>query len=1304
MTRRITLEWLVSDIGSETISVILSPTTAQGTVVQFGGSWSGVKPSVLEYSTDVGLSWTAASNFSAEDDFTLGGRGPLADTVGTLTILFRDRDRQNVTSTTSTVVISSAQTLTLSPIPNGVINTPVTIAGTWTGTMPSGLEWDTGTGVWTSVASFVANAGGTWTGLGNTPTAPGSITLRVRRTDQTDIVSNAATYTASLPDSITLDVPTGVVVGANVALSGAWSGTKPASLQYSTNGGSTWPASLTSFQTTDSGNSSGTWTGTGPTFTTGGTFFLRVRNATKTSVVSSSVQITVSAPTVTVNVPASVTAGTAFALTGGWGVTQPSAMDYSINGGTTWVAIGSFSSSTANRGSWSGTGPTPSVAGNTSILVRDHNATSVQDGPVIGVATSGAVDALTINTPNSVVTGTAFALSGTWTNTKPTAMDYTTNNGSTWVAITSFATTGTTGTGGWSGNGPTPSVAGTTSIKVRNNGATSVQSTTVNGVAILATITLNDPGTIPLGSAVPFSGTWTGNQPTAIDYSPDTVAWTALVTPTINAGGTWSATGPVESAAGTFNYTVRDHDHTSVVSAQQSVVVVNTEVITLNTPASVTVNNPILLSGGWSGVRPGTSLVYTTDNFATAPHATTSYTRTADNSNHVGTWSATGPTPTSAGNLSIRVMDNGNPLAKSNTVTAVVTVAVPPPAISVSGPSSIIVGNPIQLTGTWTTNQPAALDYTTDGGSNWSPVTVYVPSGGGTWSGTGPTPTATGVITLQVRDHTATGVLSGNISITVAAAPPPPSLTIAPPAAVTQGSTVALSGTWVTTKPTAMDYTLDNGATWVAIGSFAATGTASPGGWSGNGPTPGSAGTLSIKVRDHNATSVQAGPVSETVNPTGGGGGTQAVKTSTFLNSLGINTHTGLPAYGGNDNGAKIIGAMNNIGIKRLRDGVFGTTTFYNNLDANGIGGCYYPPSPSTGPASIDARISFAKSHKVLAFEGTNEWNIFTISYTTGGITYTDAKFPDAGPYGQCQATAHWELDLYNAANADAATRNIPIYNATLGTGKTLAWNAFRDTPGLGHDWIDRADFGNVHVYTPNSQLNFEQALPDHISTDQLNYLNYDKSKCLIPMPNPHGIVTTEWGFSTNSGLATGSSITTAAQAKMIWLNWVAMFQFGYLDMYLYELFDTGTDGTIGNSWGIHTNDGTMKPAAQVLKNVYSILTDNGSQTFTPGTLNYSFTNMPIGATGAGQGKSILLQSSNGTKWIIPFVNLVIWPFNGTAMATNPTTTVTLNLTTPATLTTYDPLIGTAAQGTSGTAVTSYNFGLNDTPLIIKVS
>ncbi len=1292
--------WVVS---STTVPVMIHieqlSSVQVGSVIQLGGTWDTQKPSVLEYSIDGGQSWTAIPDLNVDDFGNWSGSGPTGTSVGLLNITVRDRSHPASSDTTSVSVVSATESITLDNIAANVrVGSQLALSGRWLGSSPpTGLEYltDDDPQNWFGASNAVFNANGTWQAIGPTPGTLGALSVQVRRADHPSTVSNSITVNVVFADTLTLNPPVQTILGDAAQLSGSWTGTKPSTLTYSTDGGGTYPNTVGSLQTTDNGDGSGNWNGTGPTPSVVGTSNIRVRNPALTSVASANQTITTVAEILTLHTPVQVTVGNPFALVGSWQNRKPANLDYSINSGGTWTA---FTATINDNGSWSGTGPTPGSAGTTAIMVRDRGHTNVQSTPVNGVAVASQTATITIDPPAVVSINVAAPLTGTWTLNRPTAMEFSINAGSSWSTVTGFSSTGT-GSGTWAGNGPTQTSAGSVQVRVRDANATSVVSVdaTVTATAT-STITLDAPATIQVGTPESFTGTWSGNKPTAIDWSALTTTpptWVALTSPNIKADGTWSSVGPTPNNAYLHNFQVRDHNNPTVVSPIVQGNVVSGEILTLSSPTTVAASTPWTITGTWQNVAP-TGIQYSFNNFSTVTSAT-GFSTTTDAGGATGTWTATVSGQT-AGSYNLVVQDSGNTKARVTT-PIIVTVGTPQASITLDPISSVVQGNAFSLTGKYTLTQPTAAQYTLDGGLTWATVTGFS-SGSGNWQGTGPTPSSAGTSTIQVRDTNNPNTKSNTQNAVATATPPPASLTLNPPPALTAGGTVSLSGNWITTKPTAMDYSIDNKATWVGITSFSTSGTTGSGQWFGNGPTTSAAGTLSIYVRDRNAATVQAGPASVTVSSSGGTTGTLAIRVNAMIAGIGVNTHGYSGIYNGN-NAVNTIAAMQYMGIATYRDGAgyypSGAQTALNNA---GIRPCFYPHTTGNDAKGryglcdpIPQQIAYAKQNNAVAFEGANEINFWPIRFVDkNGVTLSDNYYGYSGPYLSEPASPVYMKELHDGRAADPAAQKIAIYNCTLGTAATTAWNLLRDSAGPNWNWIDRADYANTHNYSNGVPL--ESSLPDHVSTDQLSYLNYAKSKGRIVMPNPIGDVTTEFGY--DSFVVTNNT----AIAKLVWTNIVTQFYYGYHAMYIYDLFDEGSSQGLG--FGCFLRDTvTPKPIATVIRNFTTIVKDNGPQTFTPGRLNFSFVNMPTGMVGAGQGKAFLTQHSSGAFYLFPWVSLNVW--TGSSLVNNPPKTVTLKLTTPAVCTTYDPMVGTSVVNTSGTATTSYDFALSDTPLIIKV-
>lgn len=194
------------------------------------------------------------------------------------------------------------------------------------------------------------------------------------------------------------------------------------------------------------------------------------------------------------------------------------------------------------------------------------------------ITAPGQVTGLTAGTATSTTQPLSWTAPTTGTAPFTYLVEKSADGGSTWTnAATGVSGTSTTVSG----------LTAATSYKYRvsavnsaNTGPASTAITASTAAAAASTITVANPAS-PQTVGTPFivSGTWTGTQPTAIDYqladNGTPGAWTAAPTPTINANGTWSFSQTPASASTSRTIAVRDHNATSVVSAASGAYVVN---------------------------------------------------------------------------------------------------------------------------------------------------------------------------------------------------------------------------------------------------------------------------------------------------------------------------------------------------------------------------------------------------------------------------------------------------------------------------------------------------------------------------------------------------------------------------------------------------------------------------------------------------------------------------------------------------------------------------------------------------------
>jgi len=253
--------------------------------------------------------------------------------------------------------------------------------------------------------------------------------------------------------------------------------------------------------------------------------------------------ISPNAPTLTVGSISAPAPGAAFIVGGGVFNDAPTALDYSTDGGTTWVAAVS-PAITANAYSFTIPGL---AAGTYTISVRDHANTAV-----IGVSNSFSIVPSTISIaalPASVTVGVPLAVSGA---VSP-------GNAGVNVGISSSATLAPTvwvnaivTSGAWSAT-LTPPATGTIYIRAEQASAPSVQAVSPALNVVAASLTVTAPATGTAGTALAVTGS-VNPAADAVNVQLSTQNTTAPASgwsPAVNTAGSF-ALPLTPAAAGTY--------------------------------------------------------------------------------------------------------------------------------------------------------------------------------------------------------------------------------------------------------------------------------------------------------------------------------------------------------------------------------------------------------------------------------------------------------------------------------------------------------------------------------------------------------------------------------------------------------------------------------------------------------------------------------------------------------------------------------------------------------------------------------
>ena len=195
--------------------------------------------------------------------------------------------------------------------------------------------------------------------------------------------------------------------------------------------------------------------------------------------------------------------------------------------------------------------------------------------------------------------------------------------------------------------------------------------------------------------------------------------------------------------------------------------------------------------------------------------------------------------------------------------------------------------------------------------------------------------------------------------------------------------------------------------------------------------------------------------------------------------------------------------------------------------------------------------------------------------------------------------------------------------------------------------------------------------------------------------------IMTETGYYT---LFNGTSgVNQDVQAKWLMDSLLENSVNGVAKTYLYQLedqyADTGSDPE--KHYGLFTVDGTPKQSAVDIHNLTTLLADPGAAaaTFTPGTLGYTLSGMPVGYS-----FSTVFAKSNGSYDVALWSEPQFYNAATNVEATVAPSIVTLALTSGSyNVSVFDPVLGTTAIS-SYSNVSSVQVSLTTDPLIIQVT
>ena len=756
-------------------------TTVTATAVANGGATVS-RVDFIAGSTTVGtaLAPTAGSSFSITWTPTAAG-------ITALTARVTDSNGTAVTSTIVNVNVTAPIVALTAPtagagVTVGTATSLSAVATAASGTV-SKVDFFAGT---TLVGTVNSPASGATSTVSWTPTATGAVSLTARVTDSNSAVITSSAVNVTVAASVPTIAMTSHANGASIPL-----GTSPTLTASAVAfGGATvlrvdFLAGTTtigsSLAPTAGSNYQVSWTPTASGITA---LTAKVTDSNGTIVTSSTVNVSVTAPTVALTAPAGgsgATLGSAVSLSAVATAASGTISRVDFFAGATLVGtVNNPVSGATSTVSW-----TPTATGAVSLTARvtDSN-TAVITSAAVAVTVATSVPTITITSHAngaSIPLGTSPTLTATATAPGATVTRVDFLAGATTIASVLSPTSGSSYQVSW-----TPSASGITALtaKVTDSNGTTITSSTVNVSVTAPTVALTAPAGgsgVTLGSAVSLNAVATAATGTIsrVDFFAG-----ATLVGTVNnpVSGVTSTVNWTPSAAGAVALIARVTDSNGAVVTSAAVNVtaaasgLSVAITSPNPNATVTGNSSVTISASATVNAPATiaSVAFFVDGNQVGIDTTAPYAIT---------WTAA---PAGLHAITAVVTDNGGITASATGINVnVSTVALP--TIFITAPisaSSFIVGSPITVSATTAAGSSGTItrvDFFADtvaiGTDTTAPYSI-------SW-----TPTTTGAPNINARVTDSNGVTANAVPVPIvvnSASTPTVSLAFSP----VSGSTV----------------------------------------------------------------------------------------------------------------------------------------------------------------------------------------------------------------------------------------------------------------------------------------------------------------------------------------------------------------------------------------------------------------------------------------------------------------------------------------------------------------------------------
>ena len=426
---------------------------------------------------------------------------------------------------------------------------------------------------------------------------------------------------------------------------------------------------------------------------------------------------------------------------------------------------------------------------------------------------------------------------------------------------------------------------------------------------------------------------------------------------------------------------------------------------------------------------------------------------------------------------------------------------------------------------------------------------------------------------------------------------------------------------------------------------------------------------------------------------------TGAAPVSTFLDSIGVQTHVGYTDAGSPYHlPAQVAQALQSVGIKHVRDSfpTAGNPSMIQTI-ASGAGAKFDILMDGSGSDystildNIQNNIGIVES-----VEGANEVDNFYAEWTPdSGSTYKNAVAMQQQMWQDLKCTG-------------CATASLPIYSLSVGSISNVPnvgnISSYVDMASGhiypqydGYPWDNDANSGGGIAIYPLVQSLTIQANSEYYPGQPAVTNNLAPGK-----PN----VLTEAGFWTQPA---SNGLTTDIQAKETLTLLLDTYALGIYRTYLYELFDEYNDAggtTEQDHFGLFNYDYTPKQSATTLANLQAILADSGTLA-SPGNFEYTLAGMPSTKLyGIPTAHSLLFERSDGVLFLALWNDTPIWNVWSTPpspITVTPSSVILTPAAAPSQMVEYEPTESSGTTPTQTVSGPSISVSLADHPIFIMI-